>query len=166
MRAVRLTRWLWRRRELLVMLGSAAVLWQVMEWLASRERVGILGLLLVAATVWAYLQPGSDSRPIRSRIRRRWLYWHRWRDTLNLAGLVPNGHVPSLRRVRSTDAVDVVTVKMARGQVLADWSARQERLADGFGAASCWVTGGRRRRTAVLQFTRHGVRTFPADGRW
>jgi DNA segregation ATPase FtsK/SpoIIIE, S-DNA-T family len=105
-------------------------------------------------------------RPVRSRWRWIAVYRRHWIPVLTLAGLASHGLLPRIVRVRSTDVLDQLTVRMTPGQVIADWVSRADRLAEGFGAVTCLVQPGRRRRTIVLQLTVPGLRDLPVNGQW
>ena len=102
----------------------------------------------------------SFSRFIGKPIRGRWRRWHyqrHWLAVLTIARLAPlyRGQVlvPVLDKVSSTKFTDRVAVRLVSGQVAADFAARAENLAHGFGAMLCRV------RTArpgflILEFVR------------
>jgi DNA segregation ATPase FtsK/SpoIIIE, S-DNA-T family len=167
-----LCRFLFRHREVLVTVVLIAALWVLMELLRTKARVTGVGLLLVGCCLWSYIQPAvlDGRRPLRSRWRWLTVYRHHWHPVVVMAGLSrPYGGrelLPRILRVRSTDVIDQVHVAMVPGQVVGDFVAKADRLAEGFGAVTCLVQPGKRRRTIVLQLTVPGLRDLPRDGQW
>jgi hypothetical protein len=167
-----ITRRLWRLGRWVVAnwVGFVAVggLWILMTGLADRRRWNVLFLLLLASVLWVAWQPrlAEGQRPVRSWRRKVWTYRREWQPILMLAGLAPHGLLPKLLRVRSTAVLDQLTVRLVDGQTVQDWVSRADRLAEGFGAVTCLVQPGRRRRTIVLQLTVPGLRDLPRDGQW
>ena len=104
--------------------------------------------------------PGSFSRFIGSPARGKWRRWHyqrHWLAVLTIARLVPvfRGQVlvPVLGKVRSTRYTDRVPVRLVSGQAAADFAARAENLAHGFGALLCRVRSARP-GFLILEFVR------------
>ena len=94
--------------------------------------------------------PPSFSRFVGSPARGKWRRWHyqrRWLAVLTIARLVPvfRGQVlvPVLGKVVSTKFTDRVAVRLVSGQAAADFAARAENLAHGFGALLCRVRTAR-----------------------
>jgi S-DNA-T family DNA segregation ATPase FtsK/SpoIIIE len=110
-----------------VTLGCAAVLvaWRV-RWSASFTR-------------WVH-------RPALSKWRR-WHYARHWDAVMSIARLaaVHRGRVlvPVLGKVTSTGCTDLVRVRLVSGQCPADYAARADNLAHGFGAFLCRVRSAR-----------------------
>jgi S-DNA-T family DNA segregation ATPase FtsK/SpoIIIE len=147
-------------RHPLLDLVTAVLLW---SWSAA----GWPGPVILTATVaaalacWRWRWPASFSRfigqPVRGRWRRWWLYQRQWLAVLTIAGLAPlyRGRLllPVLGKVSSTRYTDRVLVGVVSGQAVANFAARAENLAHGFGAMLCRV------RTArpgflILEFVR------------
>jgi S-DNA-T family DNA segregation ATPase FtsK/SpoIIIE len=109
---------------------------------------------------WRVRWPASFSRCIGSPARGRWRRWHyqrHWLAVLTIAHLVPvfRGQVlvPVLGKVRSTRYTDRVPVRLVSGQAAADFAARAENLAHGFGAMLCRVRSSKP-GFLVLEFVR------------
>ncbi len=138
----------------------AAVLilaWQLAGWPGPVILVSTVTVLL---TGWRLRWPASFSRFIGSPTRGRWRRWHyqrHWLAVLTIARLVPvfRGRVlvPVLGKVRSTRYTDRVPVRLASGQAPADFAARAENLANGFGAILCRVRSARP-GFLILEFVR------------
>ncbi len=141
-------------------LVAAVLLW-------SWSQAGWPGPVILTATVvamltaWRWRWPGSFSRFIGQPVRGKWRRWHcyqrHWLAVLTIAHLTPvyRGRVliPVLGKVSSTRFTDLVLVGVVSGQAVADFAARAENLAHGFGAMLCRV------RTArpgflILEFVR------------
>lgn len=104
-------------------------------------------LLGAVLTGWRLRWPAGFLRfvrlPARSWRRSWWIYRRRWvaaTDTANLT-LTRNGeeYTPKIIRVRSTLAIDKVSVRMLPGQTIEDYATAAPRLAQTFGAAVCRV---------------------------
>jgi DNA segregation ATPase FtsK/SpoIIIE, S-DNA-T family len=168
-RMYRLTRWAAHN-----WVGFAAVagLYVLLTGLADRRRWNIVFLLLMAAVLWVTWMPRvfEGQRPVQSWRRKHLTYARHWQPVMLMAGLsrAYGGRelLPKIVRVRSTDVLDQVTVKVIEGQVLGDYVAKADRLAEGFGAVTCLVQPGRRRRTIVLQLAVPGLRDLPVNGQW
>jgi S-DNA-T family DNA segregation ATPase FtsK/SpoIIIE len=146
------------RHPLLDLIGAAlGWSWSVAGWPGPVILTATAAAML---TAWRCLWPMSFSRfaadPVRGKWRRGY-YQRHWLAVLTIAHLAPvyRGHllVPVLGKVASTRFTDRVQVGVVSGQAVADFSARAENLAHGFGAMLCRV------RTArpgflVLEFVR------------
>ncbi len=115
--------------------------WRLAGWPGP---VILTSAVTVTLVGWRLRWPGSFSRFIGSPVRGRWRRWHyqrHWLAVLTIAHLVPvfRGQVlvPVLGKVRSTRYTDRVAVRLVSGQAAADFSARVENLAHGFGAILC-----------------------------
>src|SRR6266536_2310008 len=158
---VRMIVWLVRflaRHPVLVL----AVLAGVLMWRA----VGWLGLLVLAVSfaavlvVWRWRFPATFSRLIAGPARGQWRTWHyrrRWDSVMTIGRLAPlyQGRVllPVLGKVSATRYTDRVQVRLVSGQSAADFAARADNLAHGFGAMLCRIraaTPG----ALVLEFVR------------
>src|SRR5205809_6839485 len=116
--------------------------------------------MTVLLTCWRVRWPGSFSRFIATPARGKWRRWHyqrHWLAVLTIAHLVPvfRGQVlvPVLGKVRSTKFTDRVPVRLVSGQAAADFAARAENLAHGFGAILCRVRSARP-GFLILEFVR------------
>jgi S-DNA-T family DNA segregation ATPase FtsK/SpoIIIE len=92
----------------------------------------------------AWLKVPSVTRFVRARYRRFWVYRHKWPATMDFAGLNHTRHngvqyAPVLGKVRCTDTVDRVQVRMLAGQVIEDWGKVSGRLCQTFGGIDCRV---------------------------
>jgi S-DNA-T family DNA segregation ATPase FtsK/SpoIIIE len=153
----RLARFLFRHPVLV----SAAVI-GVLMWRA----VGWLGLVVLAVTVaavltvWRWQFPASFSRfigiPARCR-RRAWHYRRRWAAVMTIGRLAPvyQGRVllPVLGKVSATRFTDRVQVRLVSSQSAADFAARADNLAHGFGAMLCRIRSASP-GALVLEFVR------------
>ncbi len=131
--------------------------WRLAGWPGP---VILTSAVTVILTGWRVRWPGSFSRFIGSPVRGRWRRWHyqrHWLAVLTIAHLVPvfRGQVlvPVLGKVRSTRYTDRVAVRLVSGQAAADFSARVENLAHGFGAILCRVRSARP-GFLILEFVR------------
>jgi S-DNA-T family DNA segregation ATPase FtsK/SpoIIIE len=152
-----LVRFLARHPLLDLVTAVLCLAWSLAGWPGP---VTLTATLAAVLTGWRWRWPESFSRfaasPVRGR-RRRWHYQRNWLAVLTIAHLAPvyRGHllVPVLGKVSSTRFTDRVLVGVVSGQAVADFAARAENLAHGFGAMLCRV------RTArpgflVLEFVR------------
>jgi S-DNA-T family DNA segregation ATPase FtsK/SpoIIIE len=118
-------------------------MWRVTGW---------LGLVVLAVTItavlalWWWRFPASFSRFIGAPARGQWRAWHyrrRWAAVMTIGRLAPvyQGRVllPVLGKVSATRFTDRVRVRLVSGQSAADFAARAENLAHGFGAILCRV---------------------------
>ncbi len=133
----------------------AMALWPKVDPVVLTGAVVALAALL---TTWRLAHRRSFDRfvgyRVRSAWRRRMVYRRRWAMTMLTCGLtvnVGNGcqAVPRLARVRSTRQADRVTVALLVGQVVEDFAAVVDRLAQTFGAIDCRVAPNLRRRERV-----------------
>src|SRR6266545_1680048 len=144
-RLARLTVWFLRRP---LLTGSIALgLWlrhvwvTVSPWPVVAAAVVLVGLL----AGWRWRWPVSFAQRVVWRMRGWWrrltVYRTGWQPamaTIKLAERIGDAtYLPELVRVRSTGTVDLVTVRMLPGQILADWSQVGERLAATFGGVDC-----------------------------
>ncbi len=132
----------------------------------SWSLAGWPGPVILTATVaavlacWRWLWPVSFfrfvTRPVRGRWRRSY-YRRHWLAVLTIARLAPTYRgrllVPVLGKVSSTRFTDRVMVAVVSGQAVADFAARAENLAHGFGAMLCRVRSARP-GFLVLEFVR------------
>jgi DNA segregation ATPase FtsK/SpoIIIE, S-DNA-T family len=161
---VHTTRLLWRlvrflaRHPVVVLAAVIGVLmWRVTDW----PGLVVLAVSLAAGlALWRWRFPSSFSRLIAGPARCQWRGWHyrrRWAAVMTISRLAPlyQGRVllPVLGKVSATAFTDRVAVRLVSGQSVADFAARADNLAHGFGAMLCRV------RTAspgalVLEFVR------------
>ncbi|WP_245765334.1 FtsK/SpoIIIE domain-containing protein [Nonomuraea jiangxiensis] len=144
-------------RHPIVVLVSLSVLTVVArygwEWVA-----GSLGTIAVALTGWALIDRASFARWVGWRLLAYWrlvrIYRPHWQFAMSGAGLsrMARGleYRPGLVRVVCTPVADQVTVKMLKGQSVADWSGRTDHLAHAFGSRHCRVSVT---RAGVLRLT-------------
>ena len=158
---VRLLLWLVRflaRHPVLVSAVIVSVLmWRVTSW---------LGLVILAASMtgllalWRWRFPASFSRFIATPARGQWRAWHyrrRWAAVMTIGRLAPvyQGRVllPVLGKVSATAFTDRVRVRLVSGQCAADFAARADNLAHGFGAMLCRIRSASP-GALVLEFVR------------
>ena len=138
-----LVRFLFRHPVLVLAAVIGVLMWRVTGW---------LGLVVLAVTitavlvVWRWRFPASFSRLIGTPARGQWRAWHyrrRWAAVMTIGRLAPvyQGRVllPVLGKVSATRFTDRVRVRLVSGQSAADFAARAENLAHGFGAILCRV---------------------------
>ena len=114
---------------------------------------GVAALVLALAAmlaVWRWRWPGSFSRFIGRPALSKWRRWHyrrHWAAVMTIGRLAPmyRGRLllPVLGKVTATPYTDRVAVRLVSGQCAADFAARAENLAHGFGAVVCRVRTGR-----------------------
>jgi S-DNA-T family DNA segregation ATPase FtsK/SpoIIIE len=158
---VRLVVWLVRfgfRHPVLVLAAViGALMWRVTGWLGLVVlAVGIAAVLVL----WRWQFPASFSRLIGTSARGQWRAWHyrrRWAAVMTIGRLAPiyQGRVllPVLGKVSATRYTDRMQVRLVSGQSAADFAARADNLAHGFGAMLCRIrsaTPG----ALVLEFVR------------
>jgi DNA segregation ATPase FtsK/SpoIIIE, S-DNA-T family len=127
---------------------------------------GWLGLLVLAVTItavlalWRWRFPSSFSRYIAGPARGQWRAWHyrrRWAAVMTIGRLAPmyQGRVllPVLGKVSATRYTERVQVRLVSGQSAADFAARAENLAHGFGAMLCRIRSASP-GALVLEFVR------------
>jgi DNA segregation ATPase FtsK/SpoIIIE, S-DNA-T family len=154
---VRLVRFLFRHPVLVSAAVLAVVMWRVVGWLG----LVLLAVSIAAALmVWRWQFPASFSRLVAVPVRSQWRAWHyrrRWAAVMTIGRLAPvyQGRVllPVLGKVSATAFTDRVPVRLVSGQSAADFAARADNLAHGFGAILCRIRsaspGG-----LVLEFVR------------
>ena len=149
-------------------LALLAFLWFTITW------VGIAAIIACAVLVlmtWRWFWPCGFARwvsaPARNT-RRAWVYRRRWPAVMTIADLAPyyRGRIilPVLVKVTTTRYVDRVAVRLVSGQCAADFAARADNLAHGFGAMLCRVRSARS-GAVVLEFVRRDAlaATIPAQ---
>jgi S-DNA-T family DNA segregation ATPase FtsK/SpoIIIE len=139
----RLVRFLFRHPALVSAVVIGVLMWRVTGW---------LGLVVLAASItaglalWRWRLPASFSRLIAAPVRGQWRAWHyrrRWAAVMTIGRLAPvyQGRVllPVLGKVSATRFTDRVPVRLVSGQSAADFAARADNLAHGFGAMLCRI---------------------------
>jgi S-DNA-T family DNA segregation ATPase FtsK/SpoIIIE len=154
---IAVARFLARHPVLDLVLAVEMLAWRLAGWPGP---IILTGTVTAALIAWRVRWPASFSRFIAHPMRGKWRRWHyqrHWLAVLTIAHLAPSyrGQVlaPVLGKVSSTRYTDRVPVRLVSGQTAADFAARAENLAHGFGALLCRV------RTArpgflVLEFVR------------
>ena len=127
----------------LALLGA----WRLTSWPGPLALVFTTAAVLVAWRLrWPASFTGRVHRPALSQWRR-WHYARRWGAVMTVARLAAAHHgrvlVPVLGRVTSTGCTDLVRVRLVSGQCPADYAARTQNLAHGFGAHLCRVRTSR-----------------------
>jgi DNA segregation ATPase FtsK/SpoIIIE, S-DNA-T family len=158
---VRMIVWLARfgfRHPVLVLAAVTGVLmWRATGWLGLVVlAVGIAAVLVL----WRWQFPASFSRFIGTPARGQWRTWHyrrRWASVMTIGRLAPlyQGRVllPVLGKVSATAYTDRVRVRLVSGQSAADFAARTDNLAHGFGAMLCRIRSASP-GALVLEFVR------------
>jgi S-DNA-T family DNA segregation ATPase FtsK/SpoIIIE len=146
------------RHPVLVLAVIASVLtWRVTGWL---DMVVLAGSITAVLVVWRWRFPASFSRFIATPARGQWRAWHyrrRWAAVMTIGRLGPiyQGRVllPVLGKVSATAFTDRVPVRLVSGQSAADFAARADNLAHGFGAMLCRIRSASP-GALVLEFVR------------
>lgn len=111
----------------------------------------VLGGAATALAAWWRADPDSFDQyaaPVLRAQRRRWINYvgNKWNDIFDSCGLVRENskkgitEVPKLLKVRSTTpTIDVLTVKMTRGQSIRKFQAQGEELAQSLNAESLGI---------------------------
>jgi S-DNA-T family DNA segregation ATPase FtsK/SpoIIIE len=141
---VRVLLWLARHPGwLLAPTGLGAIAWQFGAHVAGC----LVGGLMIVLGGWGRAHPPSFDRWVAPRLRSMWRRWwgnyrgRRWADVLGDCELVrENRHtvhpvVPRIQRVQAvTASIDLLQVRMARGQNTQHWIDQSDTLADALGA--------------------------------
>jgi S-DNA-T family DNA segregation ATPase FtsK/SpoIIIE len=146
------------RHPLLVLAATVAgVMWHLTGW-PGPAALAASGAVLLA--VWWWRFPSSFTRFVTGPARSRWRAWHyrrKWAGVMSIGHLAPvyQGRVllPILGKVTATSCTDRVVVRLVSGQSAADFAARADNLAHGFGAILCRVRTARP-GAVVLEFVR------------
>jgi len=100
--------------------------------------------------VWRMRWPASFTRWVHRPAVSKWRRWHyarHWAAVMTIARLAVAHHgrvlVPAMGKVTSSGCTDLVRVRLVSGQCPADYSARTDNLAHGFGAYLCRVRTNR-----------------------
>jgi S-DNA-T family DNA segregation ATPase FtsK/SpoIIIE len=157
-RVLRLVGWLLRRP---LLTGTLVLgVWVRHVWVSVSPwpvvAAGAVAGLMLAGWRWRWpeLFAQQVTWRLRGRWRRLWVYRSPWQALMTTTGLlarIGDSHwMPRLVRVRSSGSVDLVTVRMLPGHVLADYADVAERLASTFGASECRVRSHRRKRDRLV----------------
>jgi S-DNA-T family DNA segregation ATPase FtsK/SpoIIIE len=153
----RLIGFLFRHPVLVLAVITGVLMWRVISWPGLAVLAGSIAAVLV---VWRRQLPTSFSRFIGSPARGRWRAWHyrrRWAAVMTIGRLAPvyQGRVllPILGEVSATRYTDRVQVRLVSGQSAADFAARADNLAHGFGAMLCRIRSASP-GALVLEFVR------------
>jgi S-DNA-T family DNA segregation ATPase FtsK/SpoIIIE len=152
-----LVRFLFRHPVLVLAVIVGVLMWRVTGWL------GLVVLAVSAAAVlvvWWWRFRVSFSRFVAGPARSQWRAWHyrrRWAGVMTIGRLAPlyQGRVllPVLGKVSATRFTDRVRVRLVSGQSAADFAARADNLAHGFGAMLCRIRSASP-GALVLEFVR------------
>jgi DNA segregation ATPase FtsK/SpoIIIE, S-DNA-T family len=153
----RLVRLLARHPVLALAVIAGVLMWRVIGW----PGLAVLAVSIAAVLVmWRWRFPGSFSRLIGTPARGQWRAWHyrrRWAGVMTIGRLAPiyQGRVllPVLGKVSATRFTDRVQVRLVSGQSAADFAARADNLAHGFGAILCRIRSASA-GALVLEFVR------------
>jgi DNA segregation ATPase FtsK/SpoIIIE, S-DNA-T family len=153
----RLIRFLFRHPLAVLTVVAGVLLWRVLGW----PGVTVLAVSpVLIALVWRRRFPASFARFVAAPARGRWRAWHyrrRWGAVMTIGRLAPvyQGRVllPVLGKVTSSGYTDRVAVRLVSGQSVADFAARADNLAHGFGAVLCRVRSAKA-GALVLEFVR------------
>ena len=153
----RLVRFGFRHPVLVLAVVIGVLMWRLVGWLGL---VALTASVTAVLAVWRWRFPASFSRFVAGPARGQWRAWHyrrRWAAVMTIARLAPlyQGRVllPVLGKVAATSYTDRVQVRLVSGQSAADFAARADNLAHGFGAMLCRIrsaTPG----ALVLEFVR------------
>ena len=152
-----LVRFLFRHPVLVLAVIVGVLMWRVTGWLG----LVVLAVSIAAVlAVWRWRFPASFSRFIGTPARGQWRAWHyrrRWAAVMTIGRLAPvyQGRVllPVLGKVSATRFTDRVPVRLVSGQSAADFAARADNLAHGFGAMLCRIRSASP-GALVLEFVR------------
>ena len=152
-----LVRFLFRHPVLVLAVIVGVLMWRVIGWLGLVVLAVSIAAVLV---VWRWRFPASFSRFIGAPARGQWRAWHyrrRWAAVMTIGRLAPvyQGRVllPVLGKVSATRFTDRVPVRLVSGQSAADFAARADNLAHGFGAMLCRIRSASP-GALVLEFVR------------
>jgi DNA segregation ATPase FtsK/SpoIIIE, S-DNA-T family len=153
----RLVRFLFRHPVLVTAAIVGVLMWRMTGWLS----LAVLTVSIAAVlAVWRWRFPVSFSRLVGAPARGQWRAWHyrrRWAAVMTIGRLAPlyQGRVllPVLGKVSATAFTDRVRVRLVSGQSAADFAARADNLAHGFGAMLCRIRSASP-GALVLEFVR------------
>ena len=152
-----LVRFLFRHPVLVSAAVIGVLMWRVIGWLGLVVLAVSIAVVLV---VWWRRFRVSFSRFVAGPARAQWRAWHyrrRWAAVMTIGRLAPlyQGRVmlPVLGKVSATRFTDRVPVRLVSGQSAADFAARADNLAHGFGAMLCRIRSASP-GALVLEFVR------------
>ena len=152
-----LVRFLFRHPVLVLAVIIGVLMWRAVGWLGLLALAGSIAAVLV---VWRWRFLPSFSRFVGAPARGQWRAWHyrrRWAAVMTIGRLAPvyQGRVllPVLGKVTATPYTDRVRVRLVSGQSAADFAARADNLAHGFGAMLCRIRSASP-GALVLEFVR------------
>jgi S-DNA-T family DNA segregation ATPase FtsK/SpoIIIE len=153
----RLVRLLARHPVVVLAVIAGVLMWRVIGW----PGLAVLAVSIAAVlVVWRWRFPASFSRFIGAPARSQWRAWHyrrRWAGVMTIGRLAPlyQGRVllPVLGKVSATRYTDRVQVRLVSGQSAAEFAARADNLAHGFGAMLCRIRSASP-GALVLEFVR------------
>lgn len=153
----RLVRFAFRHPVLVLAVVIGVLMWRVIGWLG----LVVLAVSIAAVLVmWWWRFRVSFSRFVAGPARSQWRAWHyrrRWAGVMTIGRLAPvyQGRVllPVLDKVSATRYTDRVQVRLVSGQSAADFAARADNLAHGFGAMLCRIRSASP-GALVLEFVR------------
>jgi DNA segregation ATPase FtsK/SpoIIIE, S-DNA-T family len=153
----RLVRFGFRHPVLVPAAAIGVLMWRIIGWPGLTVLTASIAAVLV---LWRWRLPSSFSRFIGTPARGQWRAWHyrrRWAAVLTIGRLAPayQGRVllPVLGKVSATAFTDRVRVRLVSGQSAADFAARADNLAHGFGAMLCRIRSASP-GALVLEFVR------------
>lgn len=150
---VRLVVLVFSRWWLLWPLLVAVLVWRFGTVTVGAVAGGVVLTAVVSLVGWSMLAPDSwQARvgdPVRGVLRTR-TYRRAWDDAMDGCGLVRGGIVPTLMACRTTGGVDRISVRMAPGQVAADWRDIAPRIAGALGVRSVRVRADGPRDVTLL----------------
>lgn len=148
------TRWHVRYWRTTLVTHGAALVWLAWGWhplawaggtLAAAAATALSASPRARTATWGYL---------RGVWRRRAVYERWWEPLMVRCGLAAEGRpatMPALRGVRSGPDVDLLTVRMAPGHTVEQWTAAAPALRTTFGLLDCRPETGRRERELTLR---------------
>src|SRR5262245_29113536 len=153
----RLVRLLARHPVVVLAVIAGVLMWRVIGW----PGLAVLAVSIAAVlVVWRRRFPVPFTRFIGVPARGQWRAWHyrrRWAGVMTIGRLAPiyQGRVllPVLGKVSATAFTDRVLVRLVSGQSAADFAARADNLAHGFGALLCRIRSASP-GALVLEFVR------------
>jgi S-DNA-T family DNA segregation ATPase FtsK/SpoIIIE len=117
--------------------------WSLLGWPGPFILTATVGAVLAG---WWWRWPATFARFVTGPARSKWRRWHyqrHWAAVMTIGRLAPlyQGRVllPVLGKVTSTPYTDRVIVALVSGQCAADFAARADNLAHGFGALLCRI---------------------------
>lgn len=157
-RLLRLVSWLLRHP---LQTGAVVLaLWVRHVWVTVSPWPVVAGAVVAGLVLagWRWRWPELFAQHVTWRLRGWWrrlvVYRGPWQALLTTTGLTERigerDWMPRLVRVRSSGSVDLVTVRVLPGQILADYAEVAERLAATFGASECRVRSHKRKRDRLV----------------